>query len=63
MLDAKRMRRVILSDVALLAVPYPSTLTHTTKFLEKKKSTEYGVRVLFFFLQLLSDTFYHSKKN
>ena len=34
---AKRMRSIILSSVASLAVPYFSTLSQTTQFSDKKK--------------------------
>jgi hypothetical protein len=47
MQQAKRMRPIILSSVAFLAVPSFSTLSQTARFL-KKKVTEHKICALIF---------------
>ena len=57
--QAKRMRRIILSSVACLALPYFSTQSHKRyDFLEKV--IEYKIRVFLYNFQL---NISHSKKN
>jgi hypothetical protein len=51
----KRMRRIILSSVACLAVPFFPTLSHKRHDFQKKPL---NIKCAFrFFLQLLSETF------
>jgi len=57
-LHARRMRRIILSSVACLTVPYVSILSHRGQdFRGKTKVIEQTMRVFLFSLQLLSEIF------
>ena len=46
--QAMRMRRIILSSVGCLIVPYFPTLSYTARFSGGKKITEHKIRVLIY---------------